>query len=266
MDWQTIKIEGEGEVLHLVLNRPGMHNAINQQLLQELLVACATIEAQGDCRCVIVRGAGPSFSSGADLKEGRFSTRMAHGDSTGQALHRARLGSKVINALGDLTPVTIAAVHGHAIGGGACLAMACDFRIGAEGASVAIRESKLGLSLSWHSIPNVVHLVGPSRAKEMIMFGEPHPARQLLEWGFFNELVPESELISAAEALAAKVVRQPPIPVQMTKASVNALVKALDRSIFHLDAPGVTLTSRTRDAAKARAAFFEGETPDWDNE
>ena len=261
MDWQTIKIEGEGEVLHLVLNRPRMHNAINQQLLEELLAACATIEAQGDCRCVIVRGAGPSFSSGADLKEGK-----THGGSTGQGWHRARLGSDVINALGDLTPVTIAAVHGHAIGGGVCLAMACDFRIGAEGASVAIRESKLGLSLSWHSIPNVVHLVGPSRAKEMIMFGEPHPARQLLEWGFFNELVPERELISAAEALAAKVVRQPPIPVQMTKASVNALVKAMDRSIFHLDAPGVTLTSQTRDAAKAREAFFEGESPGWDNE
>ena len=261
MDWQTIKIEGEGEVLHLVLNRPRMHNAINQQLLEELLAACATIEAQGDCRCVIVRGAGPSFSSGADLKEGK-----THGGSTGQGLHRARLGSHVINALGDLTPVTIAAVHGHAIGGGVCLAMACDFRIGAEGASVAIRESKLGLSLSWHSIPNVVHLVGPSRAKEMIMFGEPHPARQLLEWGFFNELVPERELISAAEALAAKVVRQPPIPVQMTKASVNALVKAMDRSIFHLDAPGVTLTSQTRDAAKAREAFFEGGSPGWDNE
>ncbi len=261
MDWQTIKIEGAGEVLHLVLNRPRMHNAINRRLLEELLAACATIEAQRDCRCVIVRGAGPSFSSGADLKEG-----ATHGGSAGQGLDRARLGSKVINALGDLTPVTIAAVHGHAIGGGACLAMACDFLIAAEGASVAIRESKLGLSLSWHSIPNVVHLVGPSRAKEMIMFGEPHPAQQLLEWGFFNDLVPESELISAAEALAAKVVRQPPIPVQMTKASVNALVKALDRSIFHLDAPGVTLTSRTRDAAKAKEAFFEGETPDWENE
>ena len=134
------------------------------------------------------------------------------------------------------------------------------------GASVSIREASLGLSLSWHSIPNVVHLVGPTRAKEMILFGEAYEAEQMLDYGFFSQLVPPEELLSAAEALAAKVVRQPPIPARMTKASVNAFVRALDRAVFHLDAPGVTLTSRTRDAAKARAAFFGGEHPQWENE
>ena len=210
------------------------------------------IEEFPDCRCVILRGEGPSFSSGADLKEG-----LNHTGPSGDFLRRARSGARVIDALAELTPVTIAAVHGFAIGGGACLAMACDFRIGARSAVVAIREVNLGLSFSWHSIPNVIHLVGPARAREMILFGEDHPAEQMLEYGFFQQVVPDEKLL---EALADKVVRRPPLAVQI---SINAVVKALDRAVFHLDEPGVTFTGLSRDAKTAIAAIGSGEQPLW---
>ncbi len=259
MEWETLKLEGSGPVLRIVLNRPAVHNAINRQVLQELLDVCMEIERRPDCRCVILRGEGPSFSSGADLKEGM--TRR--GDAGGMMLW-AKGGARVVDALTDLTPVTVAAVHGYAIGGGACLAMACDFRIAAESAQVSIRESRLGISLSWHSIPNVVHLVGPSRAKEMVMFGEMYSARTLLDYGFFDRVVPEDELADAALALAEKVVRQPPLPVLMTKASINALVKSHDRAVFHLDEAGVALTAGTRDAQEAARTVFSDETPVWE--
>jgi enoyl-CoA hydratase/carnithine racemase len=248
-------------VRHLVLNRPRVHNAINRQLLRDVLGACQAIEDLDDCRVVIFRGEGPSFSSGADLKEGQ-----ARDGDLSFSLRRARLGERVIDALGELTPVTIAAVHGHAIGGGACLAMACDFRIGAAGAQVCIREVGLGLSLSWHSIPNAVHLVGPSRAKEMILFADTYDAATMLGWGYFSQVVPDERLLAAAQELAQKVLRQAPIPAAMTKLSVNAYTRALDRAVFHLDAPGVTLTGRTRDAAKARKQYFSREAADWENE
>ncbi|MCZ6553248.1 MAG: enoyl-CoA hydratase/isomerase family protein [SAR324 cluster bacterium] len=261
MEWETVKLEGEGAIRHLVLDRPQVHNAVNRQLLADVLAACAAIEALEDCRCVIMRGEGPSFCSGADLKES-----VSQGGTVADGLRRARLGERAVDALGELTPVTIAAVHGHAIGGGACFAMACDFRIGAESAKVSIREVSLGLSLSWHSIPNTVHLVGPSRAKEMIMFAETYGAERLLEYGFYNQVVPDGELGEAAQALAEKVLRQPPIPTAMTKLSVNAYVRALDRAVFHLDAPGVTLTGRTRDSGTAKEAFFSGGAVQWENE
>jgi enoyl-CoA hydratase/carnithine racemase len=261
MEWETVRLEGEGAIRELVLNRPRVHNAVNQRLLTDLLEACHAIEALPECRAVILRGEGPSFSSGADLKEG-----LAGTGSLASSLHRSRTGERVIDALGELPPVTIAAVHGHAIGGGACLAMACDFRIGAEGAKVSIREVSLGLSLSWHSIPNAVHLVGPSRAKEMILFGETYDARTMLDYGFFNQVVADGKLRDAARMLAEKVVRQPPVPAAMTKASVNAYVRALDRAVFHLDAAGVSLAGRTRDAARAKNAFFSGEPVEWEHE
>jgi enoyl-CoA hydratase len=257
--WETLRVEGDGPVRQLVLERPRVHNAINAQVLAELIDASGSLDASPDCRVVILRGEGPSFSSGADLKEG-----LTHGGTVKQRVLRSRLGSRVIEVLGGLRPVTIAAVHGHAIGGGACLAAACDFRIAAAGARLSVREASLGLNLSWHSVPNFVHLVGATRAKEMIMFGETYDAETLRSFGFYGEVVPEERLLQAALALAEKVVRQPPLPVEMTKASVNALVKALDHALHHLDPYALAFTAGGRDAAAAREAFFGGEPPDWE--
>lgn len=261
MEWETLRLEGSGAVLELVLNRPERRNAINKAMLDELNEACLEIEQRADCRAVILRGEGKSFCAGADLSEG-----LTHTGTTTERLVRSRAGARAIDALSNLRPITIAAVHGHAIGGGACLAMACDFRIGAAGAQVAIREASLGLSLSWLSVPNVVHLVGPVRAKEMIIFGDAYGAETMLEYGFFQQVAADTELLAAAQALAARVVRQPPLPVAFAKASVNALVKALDRSVGHLDAAGVALTGASRDAARAKEAFFKGETPEWEGQ
>ncbi|HUJ75090.1 MAG TPA: enoyl-CoA hydratase/isomerase family protein, partial [bacterium] len=123
MQWETMLLEGQGPVRHLVFNRPQMHNAINRQFLQDLVQACLAVEALPDCRVLIVRGAGPSFSSGADLKEGLIRQAKLQ-----DMLSRAKAGARAVQALGDLSPVTIAALHGHVIGGGAMLALACDFR------------------------------------------------------------------------------------------------------------------------------------------
>ncbi len=261
MDWEHVKLEGDGPIRHLVLNRPRVHNAVNAQLLRDVISACRAIGELPDCRVVVVRGAGPSFSSGADLKEPTFSQGNLRA-----VQHRSRLGADAVNAISDLYPVTVAAVHGHAIGGGACLAMACDFHIGAAGCQVAIREASLGRSLSWNSIPNTVQLVGPKRAKHMIMFGEPYPAHTLLEWGFFDQVVPDEQLAAAVQAFAERIARQPPIPVQMTKASINAYARIFNRSVFHMDEVGVTFSSRTRDAQVAEKAFFSGEKPEWQAE
>jgi enoyl-CoA hydratase/carnithine racemase len=261
MEWETMKLEGEDPVRHLVFNRPALHNAVNRQFLLDVAQACGYLESLPDCRAVIVRGAGPSFCSGADLKEGLT------GPGTMRAvMSRSKAGTRAVQALGDVTPITIAAIHGNAIGGGAMLAMACDFRIGAAGARLSVREVSLGLSLSWQSIPNVVNLVGPAKAKEMIFFGETYDAQTMLDYGVYDQVVPDDTLLDAARALAAKVVAQPPLPVAMTKASINAYVRAMDRAVFHADPIGLTLTGRSKDAAAAKEAFFSGQAAKWQEE
>jgi enoyl-CoA hydratase len=251
MEWETMKLDGQGPVLHLVLNRPQVHNAINRQFLADLVQACLHVETLQDCRVVIVRGEGASFCSGADVKEG-----LTHKGTVGDMLGRSKAGARAMRAVAEMTPVSIAAVHGHAIGGGAMLALACDFRVAATTAQLCIREISLGISLSWQTIPNVVNLVGPSRAKEMILFGGTYDARTMHDWGVYGEVVEPERLAAAADALAQRVVQQPPLPVGMAKASINAYVRALDRAVFHADAVGLALTGRTQDAAQASDAFF----------
>ena len=260
--WDTLKLEGSPPLMHLVLNRPQAHNAINTAMLADLLAACQVLDGLPGLRAVLVRGAGPSFSAGADLKEG-----VTHSGSTAGRVRRSAMGRKALAALTDLRAVTVAAVHGHAIGGGACLAAACDFRIAAPSARLSVREASLGLSLSWNAIPAFVSAVGPTRAKEMILFGDTYEPAQLLGYGFYQEVAAdEAALVAAAERWCQRVVRQPPLPSYMTKASVNALSKALDRSIFHLDDYALGLTAGSPDAAKAKDAFFAGTQPDWEYE
>jgi enoyl-CoA hydratase/carnithine racemase len=261
MEWETMRLEGEGPLRRLVFNRPQMHNAVNRRFLLDLTQACLHVETETPCRVLIVRGEGPSFSSGADLKE-----NLTHAGGLGDLMGRSQAGARAIQALGDLSAVTIAAVHGNAIGGGAMIAMACDFRVAAADARLSVREVSLGLSLSWQSIPNVVNLVGPSRAKEMILFGEMYGADQMLEYGVYNQVVAPAALPAAVQALAERVLAQPPLPVRMTKASINAYVRALDRAVFHQDAAGLALTGRSRDAAAAKEAFFSGKPAAWEGE
>lgn len=259
--WQTLRVEGGEAVRHLVLARPAARNAVNTRMLEEIADACTWLERRPGLRAVILRSEGPTFCAGADLKEG-----LTHAGALQPRVHRSRLGSRAMQALADLPAITIAAVQGHAIGGGACLPAACDFRIGATDAQVSVREVSLGLSLSWNAIPAFVHLVGPSRAKEMIVFGDTYTADTLRDYGYFNAVVAPDALLATAEAWAARVVRQPPLPVQMAKASVNAAAAALDRAVFHLDPFGLGLTGGTRDAGRAREAFFRGEPADWEFE
>jgi enoyl-CoA hydratase len=100
----------------------------------------------------------------------------------------------------------------------------------------------------------------------MILFGEMYDAARMLAYGYFNDVVPEQDLLPAAHRLAEKVLRQPPLPVEMTKASINAIVHALDRAVFHLDEYGIGLSGRTQDAAQAAHAFFGGEPSEWQHE
>lgn len=260
-NWNTIRLDGTGPVRHLVLNRPESLNSINWEMLKEIEQVCRYIDEQGDIRVVILRGEGRVFCAGADLNE------SATERTKGEMMGRAKSGARAVDALTELTPITIAALHSHVVGGGSCFSMACDFRIGAESTQVSIPESRLGINLSWRSIPNAVHLVGPVRAKEMIIFGEAHPAQTMLEWGFLEQVVPDDELISAAEAKAKKVLAMPPLPTAMTKATINALVKNADRSVSHLDEQGLAFTFSSEDGKKSRENYRSGNpTSDWSNE
>jgi enoyl-CoA hydratase/carnithine racemase len=256
MELETVRLEGEGPVRHLVLNRPEVHNAVNAQLIEDVHRACLEVEGDPSARVVIVRGNGPSFCSGADLKAPRLST-------TRGMLH-SKNGARMYDTLLHLNAVTIAACHGHLIGGGGVLPAACDFRIGAPSVRLCLNEVSIGFNLTWHSLPVLVDLVGAARAKEMLILGRTYGTAKLAEWGFFTDVVDdEADLVPAAERLAAEVVRQPPAPVTVSKASINAQALAFGRAIQHMDHIANGFMSRSENSRTARETYFSGEGRDW---
>jgi enoyl-CoA hydratase/carnithine racemase len=118
----------------------------------------------------------------------------------------------------------------------------------------------------WHALPLAIQTVGLSRAKTMVMTGDLFDAETMREWGFFDRLVPESDLADEAEALARKYAALPPIAVQMIKRSANAYAGALDQAVMHADADQWLLATRTADFREGVASFFEKRPPDFTGE
>lgn len=252
MQLETVRVDGDGPVRHLVLNRPQVHNAVNPQLVADVHQALLAIDHDSSIRVVIFRGEGKSLCSGADLKSPRATPL--------DAMLGSKNGARMYDTLLNLNAVTIIACHGYMIGGGAVLPAACDFRIGAPSISLTLNEVSIGFNLTWHSIPALVNLVGPHKAKEMLILGRTYGMEQLDAMGFFTETVAdEADLVPACERLAAEVVRQPPVPVTVSKASINAQAMPLGKAIQHLDHVTAGYMGKSESSKTARLTYFSDE-------
>ncbi|MBD3648699.1 MAG: enoyl-CoA hydratase/isomerase family protein [Pseudomonadales bacterium] len=258
MSYQFIDVQRADAVATVTLNRPEAMNALNTGLMEEIEQVSRSFLDDEGTRVVIFRGAGKHFSAGADLKQ-----RQAGETSLLVRRRQAGLGARMIRAITEINQVTIAAVHGAALGGAACIATACDFRIGSDDCFCGYPEVNLGINLMWRSLPLCVRLIGPARAKRMIMLGKHEDAQTLLAWGFLDEVVPRDGLDDAALAMAKDYAGQPPIAVQMIKQSINAVSSAMDDAIMHMDTDQNILTAMTEDRNEGIKAFFEKRDPDF---
>ena len=261
MDYENLVVERRDRVAVVTLNRPDKLNALSTDLMREIENVTEEFQEDVETRVVVFTGAGGHFSAGRDLKD----RKLAAADQ-GALLMRQRLfhlGPRMIRKLHEMNQLTIAAVNGGALGGGACIVSALDFRIGADDCFVAYPEAGLGIPLSWVSLPLCVHLVGPARAKRLTILARREEASTLLEWGFLDEVVPKGELLERALEMAQEYAAKPPIAAQMVKRSVNAVSSALDHAIMHMDSDQVLLAQASEDFGEAVRAFFEKRKPDF---
>ena len=156
-EFQTIKVEVEGTLGRLILNRPDRLNAIGATMLQELAEAARWFDEHRELRVVIMSGAGRAFCAGADLKD-PIGAASAPAASTSWLYRReaGQYGLRAADALEQMRAVTVAQVHGYAVGGGVVLTAVCDLRVVAEDAWFFIPEVDLGLPLAWGGIPRLV--------------------------------------------------------------------------------------------------------------
>jgi enoyl-CoA hydratase/carnithine racemase len=256
MDYEHLTVERDGPVTVVRLARPERANALSRALMGELIRCAEAFHEDLETRAVVFAGAGRHFCAGADLAEPRNAgaTRLA-------ARRSNRLGRDLVRAVRGIEAITVAALEGAALGGGACIATACDFRVAGADAYAGYPEIDLGMNLQWGALPLCVQLVGPARAKRMVGLGGHHGAEELAAWGFVDEVVPTGEALERARALAAECAAKPPLALQMIKQSVNALVDAVDGAVMHMDADQWALTAASADFAEGIAAFRERRTP-----
>jgi len=205
----------------MVLDRPGKLNALSAELLAEVVTACHWLDETPEIRVVVVRGEGRAFSAGFDLDD--FSG-LSDGPSPRDV---ADLGRLAAEALTDTRPITIAAVHGHCVGGGLVLAAACDLRLAADTTRFSIPEVDLGIPLAWGGIPRLVRELGPAITKELVLTCRPFGAEEAHQLRFLNRIVPEADVVAVADRLAAEIATKPVFALRATKQHVNAVTEEI---------------------------------------
>ncbi len=212
-DYQYIKVINDRQIVYLVIQRPEAHNALNNQVIDELLRALCHVPP--DTCGVILRGAGAAaFSAGADLREMQARTRNTE----------LTMGSRhaLAHQLETAPFPTIAAVNGHAYGGGWELALACHLRIAADNAQMGLTELRLGLIPGNGGTQRLRRLAGRGRALQWILFSERLTARQAYDAGLVNWVVPHEDFDNEVERLAQRLRGLPALAVRGVLESVIA--------------------------------------------
>ena len=256
MEYKNILIERDGHIATVRFNRPEKLNTLSIEMMHEIDDLARSFEEDEDTRVVIFTGNGDNFCAGVDLSDHMQSDKAREATMLMQ-LRRVRIGPRMIRSIYEINQITIAAINGFALGGGACIAAACDFRIGAHDCRAGFPEVNLAMNLSWISLPLVVHLIGPARAKYMVISADRIHAEELSKWGFLDKLVPAEDLMKTALEMADMVASKPPLAAQMVKRSVNAISSALDQAIMHMDSDQFLYTTSGKDFLEAVEAFFQ---------
>lgn len=250
-----LTIERHGAIATVSLNRPKVRNALSLTLMRDIIETAQAFREDTKTRVVIFTGTGDHFSGGADLKDAE---RAQLADADLLVRQRAtQIGQRLMQSLLEIPQITIAAVNGYALGGGACIVSALDFRIGSETCRVGYPEIDLGMNLSWYGLPVCARLIGPARAKRMVIGGAHENAQTLHQWGFLDEVVPSDTLQAKASEWAERYSAKPPMAAQMIKRSVNAMTYMQDFATMHMDTDQFLLATHSAEHEAAVKAFRE---------
>jgi 2-(1,2-epoxy-1,2-dihydrophenyl)acetyl-CoA isomerase len=252
---ETLRVERDGGVVSITLDRPEKKNAINSVMWDELLDTFREVAASSADRCVVITGAGGAFCSGADLSAERDGAERPH------QLRAMRHVNDVALALHHLPQPTIAKVTGVAAGAGANLALGCDLIVASEEARFSEIFARRGLSVDFGGTWLLPRLIGLHRAKELAFFADIISAKEASELGLVNRLVPAADIDHFVDDWAQRLAGGAPVALAQTKQMLNrSLEQTLDQA---LEAEGwsQTVNFSTADTAEAIDAFLAKREP-----
>jgi enoyl-CoA hydratase/carnithine racemase len=218
--FESLRLQVDGAIGRLTLNRPQQLNALSPALMHEIIVASQWLAGLPELRVLVLGGEGRAFCAGFDLN----AMRESRGTLDRQATD---LGRRMIEAFEAIPAITLALVRGHCVGGGLVLAAACDLRIAADDARFCIPEMELGIPLGWGGVPRLIRLVGPTVAMELVLDCSVFDAAQALAWRMLNRVVPAADLDAQGLAWAQRLVQRPLNALRTTKQRFAAASQAL---------------------------------------
>ncbi len=251
--YETVNLHRAGGAARIELNRPEKRNAWDATLSRDLKAALAHVESDDDLRAVLLTGAGKGFCSGADLSAGFDPTPSGHPNLQHSLRERYH---PVITGLRNLPKPVVTAVNGAAAGVGCSLALAGDLVLAAESSYFLLAFVNIGLVPDGGSSAFIPTRVGLARATEMAMLGERIGAAQALDWGLVNAVHADDELLSAADALVARLAAGPTLSYAGAKRQLNAwCFPGLDEQL-ELEATIQQEQAETADFTEGVTAFF----------
>ena len=243
----------------LTLQRPDVMNAMNTLMFTEMRAAIRALAFEDGLRVLILTGAGTrAFSAGGDLKE-----RNGMSDEAWRAQHQ--LIEEAFLAVKDFPLPVIAAVEGHAHGGGCELALMADFIVASHSAVFSLAEIKRGIMPGGGGVQNLVRAAGMRRAKQLIFTGDAFTGQQALEWGMLNALVPAGQALPAAVDIARRIVAAAPMSVRYAKLAATRGGEVDFHTGYMLDIAAYNVLVSSDDRREGVLAFNEKRTPRWSN-
>jgi enoyl-CoA hydratase/carnithine racemase len=256
-----VLVRRDGHLVEIVLNRPDKRNAINWSMMQALEAAIDSVEGIRDARAVILRGEGPGFCAGIDLM-GFGDIAAEFGEDWRENLFPVTAAyQRVVNKFERCALPVIALVHNFCLGLGLELALACDFRIVAGGTRLGLPESRLGIIPDVGGTTRLTRLVGPARAKELIMTGRTFDPDCAERWGIVNYVVPEDDLLARGHTLADELAEAAPLAVSYAKKVIDGL-DDLERGL-QLEAWAQSILMRSKDFEIGTQAMLTRQPPYW---
>lgn len=250
---EHVAVERRGAVTVVALRRPEKRNAISTAVERELKAAFGS-DAVRESRCVVLTGDERAFSAGADVTE-------FQGRDPASVLDYYRASGDFAERLADLPQPTIAAISGHCLGGGFELALAADFRVADASARFALPEVSLGILPSSGGALRLARIVGPARAKELVLLRDAFGAEEAHALGLVTEVADGPALPRALE-LADRLAALPPLAVQVTKSVLDRVPESSREGALALERLGYALLAQTQDADDAAAAFTRRHDPE----
>jgi len=256
LELQNILMEKSGGIARITLNRPEAMNALDDKVVNELWVATEDVRVDKTIRVAIITGRGRAFCAGIDLKHATKLTTASTLD-TGAFLRRMQETFR----LERLEIPVVASVNGYALGEGCDLALACDFRIASEDARFGMTYTQLGLAPAVGGASRLIQLVGASKAKELIFFGDMIDVAEALRIGMVDRVVPAADLEVTVLDLARRLAKGAPLAMAAAKKSLNVALEESLRRTMDFDMRAQSTCFQSQDALEGITARSQRREP-----